>query len=117
MVDGERRRRTARNAQLFTLGAVSVAIVVLLATLAFSAANSGGCTGNRSFFACNATARTVLGIVPTSVLLAGALAAFLLTFRVWRAGGEWRIWHAAGWALFVAMSIYILLAGSYLLAD
>ena len=55
--------------------------------------------------------------MPTTVLLAGALAAFLFTFRVWRAGGEWRIWHAAGWAMFIAMSVYILLGGTYLFAD
>ena len=117
MVDVGSRRRTARNAQLFTLGVVFVAMLVLVSSLAIATANSGSCADDESFFACHTTARVIVGIVPTTVLLAGALAAFLFTFRVWRAGGEWRIWHAAGWAMFIAMSVYILLGGTYLFAD
>lgn len=92
-------------------------MVVLLGTLAVGATGNQRCGDDEPFFACHSTVRTVLGVVPTSVLLVGAVGAFVVTYRVWRARGEWRIWHAAGWALFVAMSVYILLAGPYLVAD
>lgn len=34
-----------------------------------------------------------------AVLFAGAVGAFYKTYRVWREGGTWPIWHGAGWFL------------------
>ena len=39
------------------------------------------------------------------VLLAGAVGAFIQTYRVWRARGTWPIWHGAGWFLLTLMLV------------
>ena len=39
------------------------------------------------------------------VLLAGGIGAFIKTYRVWRAGETWPIWHGAGWFLFTLMLV------------
>jgi hypothetical protein len=37
-------------------------------------------------------------LVP-GILFSGGIGAFVQTYRVWRAGGVWPIWQAAGWIL------------------
>lgn len=43
------------------------------------------------------------------VLFAGGLGAFGQTYRVWRAGGTWPIWHGAGWSLLTLMLVSLAL--------
>jgi hypothetical protein len=39
------------------------------------------------------------------VLLVGGIAAFIKTYRVWRADGTWPIWQGAGWFLLTLSSL------------
>ena len=50
--------------------------------------------------------------VPPAVLLAGGIGAFVKTYRVWRTGGTWPIWHGAGWFLLTLMLISLSLPGA-----
>jgi hypothetical protein len=50
--------------------------------------------------------------VPPAVLLAGGIGAFVKTYRVWRTGGTWPIWHGAGWFLLTLMLISLSLSGA-----
>ncbi|MBJ8343178.1 hypothetical protein [Antrihabitans sp. YC2-6] len=111
------RRRTARNAQIYTITVVTLAILALLVTVGLVAGAGGECGTDETYFECHETARYVVTLVPTSLFLLGALGAFVRTYQVWRHKNEWRMWHAAGWALFVAMLIYIGVAGSFLAMD
>jgi hypothetical protein len=38
-------------------------------------------------------------VATPAVLAVGAIGAFLKTYRDWRAGRTWPIWHGAGWFL------------------
>jgi hypothetical protein len=39
------------------------------------------------------------GVLVPGILFSGGIGAFVQTYRVWRAGGVWPIWQAAGWIL------------------
>ena len=97
------RRRTARNAQVFTLAVI--ACVLLLMAVAGIWAGSG-----------STSARDLLAVGPATLLALGGVGAFVETYRVRREDGEWRIWHAAGWALFIAMTMYAGIAATVLLS-
>ena len=43
------------------------------------------------------------------VLLVGAIAAFIKTYRVWRAGGTWPIWQGAGWLVLTLMLVSLII--------
>ena len=45
------------------------------------------------------------------VLLVGGIAAFIKTYRVWRAGGTWPIWQGAGWFLLTLMLVSLSIPG------
>ena len=79
----------------FTLGVVGAALVVMVV-------------------AASTSARDVLVFVPTAILALGGIGAFVATYRAWHHGVEWRVWHGAGWALFVMMTIYVGFAASLL---
>ncbi len=49
--------------------------------------------------------------VPTIVLV-GAIGAFVRTYRVWRAEGTWVIWQGAGWFLMAVMLVFLAVPGS-----
>ena len=55
--------------------------------------------------ACGPPERTLLAFGGPLILLAGALWAFLRTYRVWRAEGTWWGWHGAGWFLLTLMAV------------
>lgn len=55
--------------------------------------------------ACGPPERTLLAFGGPLILLAGALWAFLRTYRVWRAEGTWWGWHGAGWFLLTLMVV------------
>jgi hypothetical protein len=78
--------RTGRQAEGATLAVVAAAIATLI-----------GCEA--------AALRTAAAIAPTVILALGGIGAFVQTYLVWRGGGRWRIWHAAGWVLFLLMTL------------
>ena len=45
------------------------------------------------------------------VLLVGGIAAFIKTYRIWRAGGTWPIWQGAGWILLTLMLVSLSIPG------
>lgn len=51
-------------------------------------------------FAATAVWRSVLAaVLVPGILFGGGIGALVQTYRVWRAGGVWPIWQAAGWFL------------------
>lgn len=52
--------------------------------------------------ACGVPQRTMLGLGAPLILFAGAVWAFLSTYRAWRAKTEFWTWQGAGWFLFTA---------------
>ncbi|AQA06067.1 hypothetical protein BVC93_02465 [Mycobacterium sp. MS1601] len=57
--------------------------------------------------ACGVPQRTFLGLGAPLILLAGAIWAFVRTYRAWRAGGgdEFWTWQGAGWFLSTVMLV------------
>lgn len=55
--------------------------------------------------ACGVPQRTILGLGAPMILLAGAIWAFVCTYRAWRARGEFWSWQGAGWFLFTVMLV------------
>ena len=47
----------------------------------------------------------VAGILVPGILFAGGIAAFVRTYQVWKVGGVWPIWQAAGWFLLLLFFI------------
>ncbi|MFH5241051.1 hypothetical protein [Antrihabitans spumae] len=105
------RRKTARDAQLYALAFISLALLALLLPIGWVAIGDNTCAVD-DFLTCHATVRTIIAYVPSTLLLIGALGAFYRTYQVWRRNDEWRIWHGAGWVLFVVLAIYLGLAAS-----
>jgi hypothetical protein len=108
-VDG--RQKTARDAQLYTLAVVSLALIVLIISAVWVAASDNDCADD-TVLACHSTARAAISYVPSTLLLVGAVGAFVRTYQVWRRNDEWRIWHGAGWVLFVVLAIYLGMAAA-----
>jgi hypothetical protein len=57
--------------------------------------------------ACGAPQRTLLAFGCPLILLAAGLWAFLRTYRVWKAEGNWWGWHGAGWFLLTLMVLTV----------
>lgn len=55
--------------------------------------------------ACGVAQRTLLGLGAPVILLAGAIWAFVCTYRAWRARSEFWSWQGAGWFLFTVMLV------------
>lgn len=55
--------------------------------------------------ACGVPQRTILGLGAPMILLAGAIWAFVCTYRAWRARNEFWSWQGAGWFLFTVMLV------------
>ncbi|MDF2825857.1 MAG: putative rane protein [Mycobacterium sp.] len=55
--------------------------------------------------ACGVPQRTFLGLGAPLILFAGAVWAFLSTYRAWRAKAEFWTWQGAAWFLFTAMLV------------
>ncbi len=92
----EEVRAAFRYAALFA--AAGVGFLVLAALLV-----SGCSSADIATVACGRTERTLLGLGPPLILLAGGAGAFVRTYRVWRAEGTWWGWQGAGWFLFTVM--------------
>ena len=69
---------------------VYVAVVVAVAAIVFTA------------YALGDRHDPWLAFATPGVLFVGAIAAFLKTYRDWRAGRTWPIWQGAGWFLLTA---------------
>jgi hypothetical protein len=70
-----------------------VGIVIILAAAAFAATV--------------AWQSLLSGVLVPGILFVGGIGAFVRTIKVWRAGGVWVIWQAAGWIL-LSMSVFFL---------
>ncbi len=59
-------------------------------------------------FVATAVWRSLLaGILVPGILFAGGIGAFVRTYQVWKVGGVWPIWQAAGWSLLL-LSLFFL---------
>ncbi|MFM9034914.1 MAG: hypothetical protein ACKOQ4_11615 [Mycobacterium sp.] len=75
---------------------VRAAVIYVVSVIALSAAA----------FACTVIWRSLLaGILVPAIFFAGGIGAFVRTYRVWKAGGVWPIWQAAGWFLLMLFLI------------
>ncbi len=104
-----------RSATIFTL-AVSVAAVLATVLIAISAGRHSEECADAAFAICANPERNLLAILPPAILLFGGLAAFVQTYRAWRAAKAWPVWQGAGWFLFIFMTIYLGFASQALLA-
>ena len=105
-----RDRQTFAAAARFTGVVVAIALVVLLACLAWlNGCKSGAdpATGRVSLAHCNVFQRNALAIGPAAILAVGGVWAFVRTYRVWRARGGWWIWQGAGWFLMLLMLVVL----------
>lgn len=50
------------------------------------------------------------------ILFAGALGAFVKTYRVWKAEGTWPAWQGAGWFLLAATLFCLAIPGATMMA-
>ncbi|EOM76701.1 hypothetical protein DW322_19890 [Rhodococcus rhodnii] len=106
---------TASRATKFGASFLVAALLVLVVGAVLAATGSDTCPDTGSAV-CHEPARTILAIGPTIVLLVGALWAFVLAYRTWRAGGRWAIWQACAWVLMVCTLMYAGLATGILLS-
>ena len=105
---------TARQATKFTLLTIMCALLIMLITVAWSAAHSSECTDAATLI-CQSPERYIMTIAPAALLMFGGIGAFVRTYQVWRSGGRWQIWQGAGWMLFVCMIAYAGLTSQILL--
>ncbi len=98
--------KLVRSPWAYLLAVVAAALtVLLLGAIWTSAVMPDECASTR--VQCGGTAAYVTTFAPPAILLTGGVAAFVLTFRRWTDGTEWRVWHGVGWALFVAMMLFV----------
>ena len=106
--DRRRDRATFASAAKFAGIVVAVALLVLIASLAWLSGCKSG-AGPGALADCSAIQRNTLAIGPPLVLLIGGLGAFGRTYQVWRARGGWWIWQGAGWFLLVLMLVVLMM--------
>lgn len=107
--DTEKRwgnKQTFRSATRYALVVIGVALAVMLLTVAWAATNREQCA-DTGYLVCASPDRYILALGPPAILLLGGLGAFARTYRVWREGGTWPIWHGAGWLLMTFMVLYL----------
>ncbi|HUO36381.1 MAG TPA: hypothetical protein VMU34_00315 [Mycobacterium sp.] len=101
-----RDRQTFAAAARFTGVVVSIALLVLVASLAWLSGCKSG-TGAGSLAHCSALQRNMLAVGPPAILAIGGVWAFVRTYQVWRERGGWWIWQGAGWFLMVLMTVVL----------
>lgn len=97
--------RAFRSAARYAAIVIAIALLIMVGVIVWSATSGDSCT-DAEFAVCTDPARQILMFGPVLVLLLGGLGAFVQTYRVWKGGGKWPIWHGTGWALFVLMVMY-----------
>lgn len=103
----------ARHATIYGLVVAGVAMTVMLVTLVMGY-DSVGCA-DALVQVCGTPERYVLAFAPTGILMAGGLGAFARTYQLWRRGEYARAWHGAGWALFLLMTVFVVMSSPVLL--
>ncbi|MBM4725286.1 hypothetical protein [Prescottella equi] len=97
--------RTFRRAALYDGATIVLALIAMVVTIVVGS-GTGDCAPDEGRL-CTDTARIVVVVVPSALLLLGGIGAFVQAYRVWRRAGTWPIWQAAGWVLFVLMLVYL----------
>lgn len=75
-------------------------------TLVAAGTDSQHCADGQPI-ACTDVGHNMLVFAHTGILLLGGLGAFATSYRAWRSGGTWPIWHGAGWILLTLTLIYL----------
>ncbi|MCA1004636.1 hypothetical protein LCL87_02795 [Rhodococcus hoagii] len=96
---------TFRRAALFDAATIVLALIAMAVTISVGS-GAGDCTPDEGRL-CTDSARIVVVVVPSALLLLGGIVAFVQAYRVWRRNGTWPVWQAAGWFLFVLMLVYL----------
>lgn len=94
---------------------IALAVVVTGGAAAFSAEQSFACIG-RSGFGCLSAAQNVLLFGPPVIMLVGAFGAFFRVYRAWRSEGQWTVWLAAGWLLFIVTLLFVSRSGGLVMS-
>jgi cytochrome bd-type quinol oxidase subunit 2 len=102
----QRDRATFAAAAKFACVFVAIAVLVLLAAMAWLSGCKTG-TGEGALDTCSTLQRNTLAVGPAVVLFVGGVWAFLRTYQTWRARGGWWIWQGAGWFLLVLMLVVL----------
>lgn len=97
--------QTFRKAVLFDAATIVLALIAMAVAMVVGS-GIGDCPAEGSRL-CTDTARMVVVVVPSALLLFGGIGAFVQAYRAWRRNGTWPIWQGAGWFLFVLMLIYL----------
>jgi hypothetical protein len=92
-------RAAFRFAALVAAGGIAFLIVAALWV------STCGNTTDVDTVACGVPQRTLLGLGAPIILFAGAVWAFVRTYRVWRVEGTWWGWQGAGWFLLTLMLV------------
>lgn len=100
---------TMRSASTYVIVVLVIALAAMGAILLWAGLTRDGC-GPNDGFVCNDTQRVLLALLPAALLLVGTLGGFIRTYQVWRRGGRWPLWQAAGWVLMVSTLLYITLS-------
>lgn len=99
-------RTPAMQALAFTAVVVALAVLVRMIFSSLVGDAPDSCQ-SEAIFSCMSANRLILTFAPIVILALGGLAAFTKTLRVWKARGQWQIWLASGWFLFVMMVIFV----------
>ena len=102
----QRDRRSFASAAKFGGVVVGLALLVLMASLAWASGCKSG-TGVGALEACSGLQRNMVALGAPVILFLGGFGAFIQTYRVWRARGGWWIWQGAGWFLLVLMLVVL----------
>ncbi len=105
-------RDVLRQAVIHVGVVVVAALVVLIAAAIASPGGTRECDGSGGV--CLTAAQYTMIAGPPAILAAGGVAAFVRTYLVWRRGGPWMVWQAAGWFQFTLMLVVLIIAGGTL---
>lgn len=103
----------ARHATTYGLAVAGAAVALLLATVALGY-DSEGCA-DALVKVCGSPQRYILAFGPVGLLAAGGVGAFTRTYQLWRQGEYARAWHGTGWALFLLMTVFVVMTAPVLL--
>lgn len=99
---------TFRSAMWYAATVVALALLVMAVAVVWGLAVAGDRCAEESFAVCTTPAKQILAIGPPAVLLIGGLGALFRSYRTWQRHGSWPIWQGVGWALLVAMIVFLM---------
>ncbi|MGV0634255.1 hypothetical protein ABQE69_11265 [Mycolicibacillus trivialis] len=100
---------TVGVAARFALLVTVVGVAVLLVAGWWASGCDGGAMGDA---ACGVPQRAALALASPMILFAGAMRAFVRTYRRYRAGEQWWGWQGAGWFLLMLCFAILLMSGA-----